>query len=62
MAVPLGTEVVDYKTFISALKEIGYDGYLSYEMCSQLEGGSSEENLDRLATRALEYTRRLTEA
>mgnify|MGYP000244581647 CR=1 FL=1 len=59
MAVPLGRGVVDYRTFIKALKEIGYDGYLSYEMCSELEGGSSEENLDRLARIALGYTKSL---
>lgn len=57
MAVPLGQGVVDYPTFVSALEEVGYDGYLSYEMCSRLEGGSSESNLDRLAKAALDYTR-----
>ena len=59
MAVRLGTGIVDYETFVSALKEIGYDGYLSYEMCCRLEGGPSEENLDELARGALEYTRGL---
>jgi len=62
MAVPLGKGVVDYPTFIGALREVGYEGYLSYEMCSRLEGGSSESNLDRLAKAALEYTRRLIRA
>lgn len=59
IAVPMGTGEVDYPTFISALKEIGYGGYLSYEMCCRLEGGPSEENLDRLAINALSYTRSL---
>jgi 3-dehydroshikimate dehydratase len=58
MAVPLGSGVVDYEAFIRSLAEVGFTGYLSYEMCCSLEGGSSEDNLDRLAKRALEYTKK----
>ena len=50
-AVPMGEGVIDYKTFFEALKEIGFDGYVAYEMCSYLRGGGSEENLDRCARR-----------
>jgi sugar phosphate isomerase/epimerase len=59
MAVKMGTGVVDYRTFVEALKEVGFDGHLSYEMCCRLEGGPSEGNLDDLARGALEYSREL---
>ncbi len=54
-AVPIGEGFLDYKTFITALKEIGYQGYLAYEMCEVLEGGGSVENLDNCARKFLEY-------
>ncbi len=54
-AVAMGTGVIDYKTFINTLKEIGYQGYITYEMCEVLEGGGSIENLDRAAKVFLEY-------
>jgi sugar phosphate isomerase/epimerase len=54
-AVPMGKGIVDYKTFIGALKEIGYRGYISYEMCEVLDGGGSIENLDRTARQFLGY-------
>jgi len=56
-AVPMGEGIIDYKTFFSALKEIGYQGYIGYEMCAELEGGGSIENLDRTAKKFLEYMR-----
>ena len=40
-AVPVGEGILDYKTFINALKEIGYQGYITYEICSVLKGGGS---------------------
>jgi sugar phosphate isomerase/epimerase len=54
-AVPMGKGFLDYGTFIKALKEIGYQGYISYEMCEVLEGGGSVENLDKSARMFLEY-------
>jgi sugar phosphate isomerase/epimerase len=50
-AVPMGEGFIDYAAFLSALREGGYspDGWASYEMCSPLAGGGSEENLDRCA-------------
>jgi sugar phosphate isomerase/epimerase len=50
-AVPMGEGFIDYAAFLSALREGGYspDGWVSYEMCSPLAGGGSEENLDRCA-------------
>jgi sugar phosphate isomerase/epimerase len=50
-AVPMGEGFIDYRAFFNALKEVGYVGYVGYEMCSVLEGGGSEENLDRCAQR-----------
>jgi len=54
-AVPIGEGFLDYKTFIITLKEIGYQGYIAYEMCEVLEGGGSIENLDKSAKKFLEY-------
>lgn len=54
-AVPMGTGIVDYKTFFSALRDVGYNGLVAYELCEVLEGGGSVENLDRTARKFLEY-------
>jgi sugar phosphate isomerase/epimerase len=56
-AVPMGEGFLDYKTFINTLKEIGYQGYITYEMCEVLKGGGSIENLDRSAKAFLEYVK-----
>lgn len=56
-AVPMGEGFLDYKTFINSLKEIGYQGYIAYEMCEVLEGGGSVENLDKSAKAFLEYVK-----
>lgn len=56
-AMPMGQGFLDYKTFINALKEIGYQGYIAYEMCEVLEGGGSVENLDKSAKAFLEYVK-----
>jgi sugar phosphate isomerase/epimerase len=57
-AVPMGEGFIDYETFIKALKEIGYQGYISYEMCEVLEGGGDIENLDKTAKKFLEYIKK----
>jgi len=54
-AVPMGKGFIDYRGFFGALREVGFDGYVGYEMCSMLEGGGSEENLDRCARTFVEY-------
>jgi sugar phosphate isomerase/epimerase len=56
-AVPMGQGFLDYKTYINTLKEIGYQGYIAYEMCEVLDGGGSIENLDRSARTFLEYVK-----
>lgn len=57
-AVPMGEGIIDYDNFIGALKEVGYQGYIVYEMCEVLKGGGSEENLDNTARKFLEYVKR----
>ena len=54
-AVPMGEGIIDYKTFFNALKEIGYQGYIAYELCEVLEGGGRIEALDNAAKGFLEY-------
>ena len=56
-AAPMGTGIVDYPSFFSALDEIGYQGWVIYEMCAVLRGGGGMENLDRCASIFLEYMR-----
>jgi sugar phosphate isomerase/epimerase len=50
-AVPVGEGIIDYPSFFAALREIGYQGFVTFEMCSALRGGGSLENLDRYARR-----------
>lgn len=57
-AVPIGEGIVDYETFFTALRDIGYRGYVAYEMCEVLNGGGSIENLDRTAAEFVGYMKR----
>ena len=57
-AVPMDRGIVDYETFFNALKEIGYQGYVGYEMCAVLEGGGDIENLDKTAKVFLDYVKK----
>jgi len=54
-AVPIDEGFIDYHKFLSALRAGGFRGSVGYEMCSPLMGGGSMENLDRYATRFLEF-------
>lgn len=54
-AVPMGRGIIDYKTWFDTLKEIGYQGWIVYEMCEVLDGGGSIENLDKTAKIFLNY-------
>jgi len=58
LEVPMGPGIIDYDAFFSSLKEIGYRGYVAYEICAVTEGGGSIENLDRVARQFLEYMRK----
>ena len=57
-ATQIGKGIIDYETFFGTLKEIGYQGYLIYEMCEVLEGGGSIQNLDYTAKEFLKYVER----
>jgi sugar phosphate isomerase/epimerase len=54
-AVPVGQGIIDYKNWMNTMKEIGYQGWVVYEMCEVLDGGGSIENLDKTAKIFLEY-------
>jgi sugar phosphate isomerase/epimerase len=54
-AVPMGEGFIDYRTFFRELREVGFDGYVAYEMCSPLRGGGGAENLDACARQFLSY-------
>ena len=54
-AVPMGDGEMDNVIFLKGLKDGGFDGSVAYEMCSQLRGGGSMENLDYCAKRFLQW-------
>jgi sugar phosphate isomerase/epimerase len=56
-AVPFGEGFIDYPAFFRGLKEGGFDGIASYEICSPIRGGGSEQNLDSCARRYLDWMR-----
>lgn len=57
-AVPVGEGIIDYDTFITTLQQIGYQGYIAYEMCEVLDGGGSIQNLDNTAKKFLQYIKK----
>ena len=57
-ATQMGKGIIDYDTFFGVLKEIGYQGYLMYEMCEVMEGGGSIENLDYTAKEFIRYVQK----
>jgi sugar phosphate isomerase/epimerase len=57
-AVPVGEGIIDYPAFFAALREIGYDGVVAYEMCEMLTGGGSEANMDRCARHFIDWFRK----
>ena len=57
-ATQMGKGIIDYDTFFGMLKEIGYQGYLMYEMCEVMEGGGSIQNLDYTAKEFLKYVQK----
>ncbi len=50
-AVPFGEGFIDYQAFFTGLKDGGFNGIATYEMCSPIRGGGSADNLDRCAAR-----------
>ncbi len=47
--MPFGTGFIDYEAFFSGLRDGGFDGIATYEMCSPIRGGGSMQNLDNYA-------------
>lgn len=58
-AVPMGEGELPYDRFLSTLAECGFDGWVSYEMCSPIRGGGSIANLERCARGFLDYVARI---
>jgi len=58
-AVPIDEGFIDYPAFLSALDAGGFVGTVAYEMCSPLQGGGGVDNLDRYASKFVEYMRSL---
>ncbi len=56
-AVPAGEGQIDYRRYFRALKSVGYDSYMAYEICTPIRGGGSEANLDRCASLSLAHLR-----
>ena len=54
-AVPFGTGFIDYTNFFRGLRDGGFDGIATYEMCSPIRGGGSLENLDGYARTYLHW-------
>jgi sugar phosphate isomerase/epimerase len=56
-AVPFGTGFIDYPAFFRGLRDGGFDGLATYEMCSPIRGGGSLENLDHYARTYVSWMR-----
>jgi sugar phosphate isomerase/epimerase len=56
-AVPFGEGFIDYEAFFSGLRDGGFDGLATFEMCSPLRGGGSQANLDHCATASRDWMR-----
>ncbi|GAB4109198.1 MAG: hypothetical protein Kow001_08910 [Acidobacteriota bacterium] len=54
-AVPPGEGFIDHTTFFNALREVGFNGTVGFEMCSPIQGGGGMENLDRYARKFLDF-------
>src|SRR3954469_10885135 len=56
-AVPFGTGFIDYAAFFRGLRDGGFDGLATFEMCSPIRGGGAVENLDRYAAGYVRWMR-----
>ena len=54
-AVPVGEGCIDYRMFLTALRDGGFTGTVGYEMCSPLREGNTLEVLDGYARRFIEF-------
>ena len=48
-AVKFGEGFIDYPAFFAGLRDGGFDGIATYEMCSPIRGGGAVENLNDYA-------------
>jgi sugar phosphate isomerase/epimerase len=56
-AVKFGEGFIDYQAFFCGLKEGGFDGIATYEMCSPIRGGGAGNNLDEYAAHYVNWMR-----
>jgi sugar phosphate isomerase/epimerase len=56
-AVPFGRGFIDYAEFFRGLREGGFNGIATYEICSPIRGGGTLENLDACAGQYLDWMR-----
>ena len=56
-AVPFGTGFIDYPEFFRGLRDGGFDGLATYEMCSPVRGGGAVANLDGCARAYVRWMR-----
>jgi len=56
-AVKFGEGFIDYQGFFQGLKEGGFDGIATYEMCSPVRGGGALGNLDAHASQYVQWMR-----
>ncbi len=56
-AVKFGEGFIDYQGFFQGLKEGGFAGIATYEMCSPVRGGGALENLDTYASHYVQWMR-----
>ena len=56
-AVPFGSGFIDYSAFFRGLREGGFGGVATYEICSPIRGGGALENLDACARQYLDWMR-----
>jgi sugar phosphate isomerase/epimerase len=54
-AVPFGTGFIDYPAFFRGLRDGGFDGLATFEMCSPIRGGGAIEDLDEYARTYLRW-------
>jgi sugar phosphate isomerase/epimerase len=56
-AVPFGTGFIDYTAFFRGLRDGGFCGLATFEMCSPVRGGGALENLDNYARTYVRWMR-----
>jgi sugar phosphate isomerase/epimerase len=56
-AVPFGTGFIDYPEFFRGLRDGGFNGLATYEMCSPVRGGGALANLDGCARTYVRWMR-----